>query len=183
MSNRRGAAMRSHRSIRGAAVGIAAPETRREGRSVIARLSMSDRGAERLFRRVADGAGEFILMSSDGSVSVRVGLALEAIDDIVERLSNGKVGIDWARSVIGNGQNRIGLSKTELRLLSALVDHCGDAVPRRSLIARVWPRALPTTERENALAVYICTLRKRLTAIGLGDALRTVRGVGYRFVV
>ena len=43
-------------------------------------------------------------------------------------------------------------------------------------------RSLPS-ERENALAVYVCTLRKRLAAIGLGQALQTVRGVGYRLVL
>ena len=52
------------------------------------------------------------------------------------------------------------------------------------MIARTWPRdPLVTPERENALGVYVYTLRKRLAAIGFGDALRTVRGIGYRIVV
>ena len=49
------------------------------------------------------------------------------------------------------------------------------------LDARAWPkRKLPAAERENALGVYIHSLRKRLAAIGLRNALQTVRRVGYR---
>jgi len=54
-------------------------------------------------------------------------------------------------------------------------------VPRATLISRAWPKRKPVAaERENALGVYIHSLRKRLAAIGLANALQTVRTVGYR---
>jgi DNA-binding winged helix-turn-helix (wHTH) protein len=71
-----------------------------------------------------------------------------------------------------------------LRLLAALFDGAGKPVSRKELIARVWPSDdMPATERENALAVYVCSLRKRLAAIGAASALVTVRGHGYRLTV
>jgi len=71
-----------------------------------------------------------------------------------------------------------------LRLLSGLLENNGQAVRRETLIERAWPRRRPGgSETENVLAVYICTLRKRLAAIGLANALHTIRGVGYRIAL
>jgi DNA-binding response OmpR family regulator len=47
----------------------------------------------------------------------------------------------------------------------------------------LWPgSAMAAPDRLNALTVYVCSLRKRLLAIGAGSALVTVRGVGYRLL-
>jgi DNA-binding response OmpR family regulator len=57
-------------------------------------------------------------------------------------------------------------------------------VTRAQLIERVWAGSnLRRSERENALTVYICTLRKRLSSVGLGGALHTVRRMGYRLAL
>jgi two-component system phosphate regulon response regulator PhoB len=148
------------------------------------RLVTTLAAADRLLRSVGEGVEDYVLSSSDGRVSVRVRVSVDGVDDLVQRLRKGRLSVDWSRATVANGSNRVSLSRTELRLLGALLEHPGKAVSRPVLIARTWPRdPVVTPERENALGVYVYTLRKRLAAIGFGDALRTVRGIGYRIVV
>jgi DNA-binding response OmpR family regulator len=124
--------------------------------TLAAELQMSPRSGERLQRHVDEDGNDFVLSSADGQLAVRL------------RLS----------------RRRVPLSRTELRLLAALLEDEGKHVQRCVIIARVWPdSALTTAERENALAVYVCALRKRLSAVGLSSALQTVRGIGYQFVL
>ncbi len=55
---------------------------------------------------------------------------------------------------------------------------------RSQLIERVCAgSSLRRSERENALTVYICTLRKRLRGIGLGGTFHNVRRMGYRLAI
>jgi DNA-binding response OmpR family regulator len=153
-------------------------------RSVLARLVTSAASTDRLVKRLGDGSDDFVLKSTCGRLSMRVRLAIEAVDEPVHRHRRGRFAVDWSRATITNGTSRASLTRTELRLLAALLERAGEPVQRATLIARTWPRdPLATPERENALAVYICTLRKRLKRVGLGAALKTVRGVGYRFTM
>lgn len=160
------------------------PITRtRLSESLPAELQMSPRSGERLQQHVDEDGNEFVLSSPDGQLNVRLRLSLprEASE---HGAGDAKVLIDWSRSTISCGDGRVSLSRTELRLLAALFEDDGAPVERCVIIARVWPdSALTTAERENALAVYVCMLRKRLAAVGLGSALQTVRGLGYRFVL
>jgi DNA-binding response OmpR family regulator len=78
----------------------------------------------------------------------------------------------------------VSLSRTELRLLSGLLESNGEPVAGATLIERAWPGdGAPGGDPKNLLAVYVWSLRKRLSAIGLGSALKTVRGTGYRMAL
>jgi DNA-binding response OmpR family regulator len=166
---------RRRRSVHGAGDGQ---------RSISARLITTARSSERLLQSAGEGTEDFILSSVDGRVSVRVRLAIGDVEAAAQRLADSSVTVDWSRATVSHARNRVTLSRTELRLFSGLVEASGEPVPRAALIARAWPRdRLPGPERENALGVYVFSLRKRLAAIGLGDVLRTVRGVGYRLVL
>jgi non-specific serine/threonine protein kinase len=61
-------------------------------------------------------------------------------------------------------------------LLVALVECSGRLVTKEALLARVWPRVVV---EENTLQVHVSALRKVLGA----DAIATVSGRGYRFVL
>ena len=134
---------------------------------------------ERLRRLIQHGDDEYILTSTAGTLSLHVRLSLPGARARLGGRRTNPVRVDWPRATVIRGPNRVALSPTELRLLVALLEANGRPVPRATLIARVWS-SQTTAERENALAVYVCALRKHLTAIGLGDALTTVRGIGYR---
>lgn len=145
-----------------------------------ATLTMSDVASQRLLSALGDGASEFRLSAADGSLMIRLRVAISSAHASEEHVS-GDVFVDWSRSTVCKGPNRVRLSRTELRLLEALLRANGATVPRLQLIERVWAgSALRRSERENALTVYICTLRKRLCGIGLTSALQTVRRTGYR---
>jgi OmpR family two-component system response regulator YxdJ len=176
---------------------IAAPLRRRDRRgesasttaqpcTLEARIDASASASARILRALHDGCGTFVLSAVDGQVSARIQLTITntAAAETDYKLGSARVTVDWSRSTVANGARRVTLSRTELRLLSALLGGEGRAMTRASLISQVWPQgALSDTDRENALAVYICSLRKRLRSIGAGDALQTVRGVGYRAVL
>ena len=153
-------------------------------RIVGARLSMSAPATARLLEMIATGVDEYVITSADGRISVRARLSIDTVDCAEQCLPDSNVIVDWTRATISNEGTCVRLSRTELRLLSALLENLGQAVRRGALIERAWPRRkLRALESENALAVYICSLRKRLAVIGLCDALKTVRGVGYRIAL
>jgi DNA-binding response OmpR family regulator len=158
--------------------------TASDTQSVTVRIALSPRSAERLVRAVAGGVDRYILVTADGSLSLRVRLSMEQHQPDEQRLANGKLVVDWPRATIASGRNCVTISRTELRLLGGLLEGSGQPVSRAQLISRAWPSdGILPDERDNALAVYVCTLRKRLAAIGLGHALQTVRRVGYRLVI
>jgi len=146
-----------------------------------ARIVATEAAGSRILRALSGGNGQFILSSVDGSMSARIHLAVSDAITSEHTVTNAKLIVNWGRGTVANGDRRVLLSRTELRLLGALLAAKGNALSRHDLIARVWPGdGLEPSERENALAVYVCSLRKRLTMIGAGDALVTVRRVGYR---
>lgn len=148
------------------------------------RLPRAER--ERLLAMIATGQRHFVLASADGVVSQRVVIVADhrAPRNETEPLL-GDARIDWERGTIERGNRRVSLSITERRLLTCLIDDTGSdrsqPVSRDRLIAAIWPSQAEQDSR-NSLAVYVCYLRQKLAAVGLGDTLQTVRGVGYRLV-
>ena len=154
--------------------------------TIEAKIGASAAATARILRALHGGCGTFVLSAVDGQMSARVELTITnaAAAETEYNLGSTRVTVDWSRSTVSNGRRRVVLSRTELRLLSALLGGEGRAMSRVSLISIVWPGNVASdVDRENALAVYICSLRKRLTSIGAGNALQTVRGVGYRAVL
>ena len=73
----------------------------------------------------------------------------------------------------------VDLSKTEQRLLRALVENQGRVVPREALLDRVWTEGAEFVE-ENALSVTVKRLRDKLEENpSQPQWLRTVYGIGY----
>ncbi|HEX8779622.1 MAG TPA: winged helix-turn-helix domain-containing protein [Nocardioides sp.] len=62
----------------------------------------------------------------------------------------------------------------EARIMSALIDQCGEVAHRSDLIAAAWPRGV---ESDRVLDSRIKLLRRRLAPLGL--YVRTVRGLGF----
>ncbi len=149
-----------------------------------AQLHMSRAAADRLLEATQSESDGYVLSSRDGRVSVRVSLSLAKVTTTAHHTAHGRLVVDWSRSLASKGGSRVLLSQTEMRLLAALLESEGQAVSRARLIKRVWPDdILGASDRQNALAVYICSLRKRLAAIGMRSVLQTVRTQGYRIVL
>lgn len=72
---------------------------------------------------------------------------------------------------------RVELSKTEQRLLRALVDNAGTALTRGQLVDRIWTDGAEYVD-ENALSVAVKRLRDKLEA---SKYIKTVYGIGYKW--
>lgn len=96
----------------------------------------------------------------------------------------------WARQAdrIAAFRQRIGFGKTRrgaglARLLIDFLDHPGSTRSNFSIWQALHPGQVENERDtdEGALAkVYVCWLRANLRAVGFGDAIQTVWGLGYR---
>ncbi len=90
-------------------------------------------------------------------------------------LSSGDLVMDTAAHTVRRAGTEIELSRTEFALLEVLLRNAGQALPRETLIDRVWGH-----RTSNSLEVYIRYLRRKLDAEDRPPLIHTVRGVGYR---
>lgn len=146
-------------------------------RVVTAQLTVTPASLARLLS-ISGTQTDFILSSADGSTTVRVGLAISSVPDGEMALGKSGLMLDWTRSTLSSGQRRVPLTRMELRLLAALLEHAPATAPKKELIARMWPGAKPG-DGDAALPVWIFALRRRFTALGFPSAIRTVRAAGY----
>ncbi len=75
------------------------------------------------------------------------------------------------------GDRELELTRTEFRLLAALVGRAGSVVGRAELMQAVWDYDFGTSSSN--LDVYVSYLRRKLEADGEPRLVHTVRGVGY----
>ena len=75
------------------------------------------------------------------------------------------------------GEGRAELTKNELRILQALMEKHGSVVSRDALMLRLWQT--DSFVDENTLTVNVTRLRRKLEALGLGDFIKTRKGLGY----
>ena len=98
-------------------------------------------------------------------------------------LSIGPFTFDFDRMDFRRDGTAVELSKTEQRLLRVLVENRGHAVPRATLVDRVWTDGAEFVE-ENALSVTVKRLRSKLeTDPSKPEYLKTVYGIGYTWAV
>lgn len=91
-------------------------------------------------------------------------------------LSCADLVLDTAAHTVRRGDYSIELSRTEFALLEVLLRNAGQALPRETLIERVWGR----DSSSNSLEVYIRYLRRKIEFDDAPTLIHTVRGVGYR---
>lgn len=70
------------------------------------------------------------------------------------------------------------LTRNELQILACLMAHAGQIVSRADLIETLWDNQIYIDD--NTLSVNMTRLRGKLADIGLPDAVKTRRGMGYQ---
>lgn len=75
-------------------------------------------------------------------------------------------------------QEKIELTKNDLRILQVLMENKEKVVPRDTLMTKLWES--DSYVDENTLSVNVNRLRKKLEAVGLEDFILTKKGIGYR---
>ena len=99
------------------------------------------------------------------------------------RMEIGPFLFDFDRMIFRRDGLPVELSKTEQKLLRVLVDNRGHAVPRITLVDRVWTDGAEFVE-ENALSVTVKRLRAKLEKDpAKPEYLKTVYGIGYTWAV
>ena len=83
-----------------------------------------------------------------------------------------------AQRLLQKGEDPIKLGARAFDILLALVEHAGDVVTHKELIARVWPNVIV---EEISLRVHIAYLRKALDGGRSGEYITNVTGRGYCF--
>ncbi|RJE91458.1 DNA-binding response regulator [Paenibacillus sp. 1011MAR3C5] len=76
------------------------------------------------------------------------------------------------------GSRSVELTKKETVLMEALLTGFGKLVGRETLLEKLWDDYAYVDD--NALSVNVTRLRKKLSDLGIQEALETVRGTGYR---
>ncbi len=93
-------------------------------------------------------------------------------------LEAGELRLSLTKGVASSGGKAVELSRNELQILACLMVHTGQIVSRADLIDALWDSQIYIDD--NTLSVNITRLRGRLAEIGLPDAIKTRRGMGYQ---
>lgn len=97
--------------------------------------------------------------------------------DTTRRPSYGGLALDMGRSTAHYGGASAELTKNEARILQILIERRGEIVPRDEIMNALWQT--DSFVDDNTLTVNVNRLRKKLSDLGAGDALKTRRGLGY----
>ncbi|MEW9094892.1 MAG: response regulator transcription factor [Clostridiaceae bacterium] len=92
-------------------------------------------------------------------------------------LSYNGVKIDLLTSNVEYKNNKVELTKTELKILHYLFENNCSIVPRMDMIEYLWDNEMFVDD--NTLSVNITRIRNKLESIGVRDFIKTKRGQGY----
>jgi two-component system alkaline phosphatase synthesis response regulator PhoP len=93
----------------------------------------------------------------------------------------GDVEVDLGKRLVRRAGQIVDLTEREFDLLIYLIEREGRAVTRDAILAAVWGTEYFGTDR--TVDNFITRLRQKLDGVEKAVHFRTVRGVGYRFVV
>lgn len=95
-----------------------------------------------------------------------------------DTLEAGGLRLSLTKGVVSANGKTAELTRNELQILACLMAHTGQIVSRADLIDALWGNQIYIDD--NTLSVNMTRLRGKLTEIGLPDAIKTRRGMGYQ---
>lgn len=144
----------------------------------LALIAYSPADTETIGPAVAAGGRPVVVLPYDSSELIRViGAVLPSLPPPTE-VQIGRLSVvpEWHdASVDGAG---LDLSPLEFRVLVELVRRGGRAATRDALVAAAWD--VVPNQPSNLLTAAVKRVRHKFEAAGVGNAVETVRGVGYR---
>ncbi len=89
--------------------------------------------------------------------------------------------VDWGKYIVSVGGAAVELTSKEFDLLKALIEAKGRALTRDRLLERVWGYDRSLEIETRTVDLHISQLRRKLSSASA--RIRTVKNVGYRFVI
>ncbi len=86
--------------------------------------------------------------------------------------------LDLSKCCLIFQEDKVELTKNEMKILHLLFQHPGEFVARMDLIEYLWENQIFIDD--NTLSVHVTGIRKKLNSIGMQDFIETKRGIGYR---
>lgn len=93
-------------------------------------------------------------------------------------LSAGGLCLSLTKGTVSADGGNVDLTRNELQILACLMTHPHEIVSRADLIDALWDNQIYIDD--NTLSVNMTRLRGKLARIGLPDAIKTRRGMGYQ---
>lgn len=153
-------------------------EIRRRGERMPVIILTARKSVQDTVAGLEGGADDYVTKPfSLQEVLARVRVRLREIPNVDDTVVEaGDIRLDLRTRKLEVGGSEVDLSAREFSLAETLMRHPGQVLSREQLLSRVW--GYDFEPGSNVVDVYIGYLRKKLG----GDAIETVRGMGYRFV-
>jgi DNA-binding response OmpR family regulator len=143
------------------------------GQPVIVLSALGDTGSK--VASLEAGAEDYLVKPfSFEELLARVRARLRDVRSARTRLTAGPLTLDLIAHQVQTDSGRVLLAEREFLLLRELMSSAGDTVSKERLLASVWGYRFDPGS--NVVDVYIRRLRAKLG----GEAIKTVRGEGYR---
>ena len=121
------------------------------------------------------GGDDFIAKPFDLDVlTVKIQAMLRRSYDFVSQ----SVVLEHRGAMLNLTEEKLELTKNELRILQVLMENKEKVVARDTLMTKLWES--DSYVDENTLSVNVNRLRKKLESAGLSDFIQTKKGIGYR---
>ncbi len=140
---------------------------------------------ENIIEGLSEGADDYITKPFDMKIFLaRVQALIRRYDRVVigptksNILENGilKIDLDQVKAYVSG--NEIELTKSEFKLLTALIESSGKVLTRRDLVEIVQDGPVHVTDR--TIDTHVFGLRKKM--LEASKMIETIRGVGYRII-
>ena len=140
-------------------------------------------GVEDRVRGLDSGADDYLVKPfyiSEVAARIRA-LSRRHLPDRTAVLSAGPLSLDTAARRLEVSGEPVPLTAKEFEVLECLLRNRGQVLSQEQIIQSAWDREFEGGY--NLVEVYVGRLRRKLGEHGVGGAIQTVRGAGYRLAV